>query len=338
MRLRVNSGPSLAAMTLAGTLGLNTAAGDPVSTSVRRSSLSELPIVARIAVPAGPAWLETGFGSVWLTKIKIKTVFRIDPATNRIVAKIRVGSNPELGIGVGFGFAWVPDTKDRTLTQIDPQNNKVVRVIPVNLPEDSEGSIGVGEGSLWVLTNEGGTDSGILSRIDPVSGHTIANIPVKPKSRAVTVAFGAVWVSGTDSGCVLRVDPKTNTVVAEIAVHAKPRFLAGGEGSVWVLSQSDGTLARIDPATNKVAATIPVGVPGDGGDLSIGERYVWVSAEGVPLSQIDPSTNAVIRQFAGGKRDDTLRVGFGSAWIVDETHGQLWRVDLNKLAPAASLN
>jgi hypothetical protein len=74
-----------------------------------------------------------------------------------------------------------------------------------------------------------------------------------------------------------------------------------------------------------------LGVPGEGGDLSIGENYVWVSAEGVPLSQIDPRTHRLVRQFAGGKRDDTLRVGFGSAWIVDELKGEIWRVDLSRL-------
>jgi hypothetical protein len=66
-------------------------------------------------------------------------------------------------------------------------------------------------------------------------------------------------------------------------------------------------------------------------DLSVAENYVWVAAERVPLSQVDPRTNRVIRQFVGGKRDDTMRVGFGSAWIVDELHGQIWRVDLAKL-------
>jgi virginiamycin B lyase len=338
MLLRNAVGPSFAVIAIVSVLGASPAHGAPAKPEIQQQPLAKLPIVERIRVPVGPAWLETGFDSVWLTKIKSKTVFRIDPATNKVVARIPVGSNPELGIGIGLGFAWVPDTKDRTLTQIDPKTNRVVRVIPVNIPDDTEGSIGVGEGSVWVLTNEGGTDSGTLSRIDPVSGHVVANVPVKPKSHAAVVAFGAVWVTSTGAGRVVRVDPATNAVVAEIAVHAAPRFLAGGEGSIWVLSQSDGTLARIDPATNRVVATINVGVPGEGGDLSIAEHYVWVAAERIPLSQVDPATNKVLRQFAGGRHDDTMRVGFGAAWIVDENHGQIWRIDLNKLAQTPAAN
>jgi len=338
MLLRTPLGRSFGAITVACILGAAQLHAAPATQPIPRLPLARLPIVKRIAVPVGPAWLETGFDSVWLTKIKSRTVFRIDPATNKIVARIAVGSNPELGLGMGLGFVWVPDTKDRTLTQIDPTTNKVVRVIPVNIPDDTEGSIGVGEGSLWVLTNEGGTDSGTLSRIDPVSGRIVANIPVKPKSHAATVAFGAVWVTSTGAGNVVRVDPARNAVVAEIPVHAAPRFLAGGENGVWVLSQSDGTLARIDPGTNHIVATIDVGVPGEGGDLAVGEHFVWVSAERVPLTQIDPATNKVVRQFAGGRRDDTMRVGFGSAWIVDENHGQIWRVDLGKLAQTPIAN
>jgi virginiamycin B lyase len=297
-----------------------------------QQALSAMPIVERLKVPVGPAWLETGFGSVWLSKIDHKLLLRIDPVSHKVIARISLGVKPELGIGVGLGSVWLAATREKLLLQIDPDSNQVVRRIPVNLTKETEGSFGVGEGSLWVLTNEGGTDSGTLTRVDATSGKVTANIPVKPQSRAAIVAFGSVWVTSSAAGSVTRIDPHTNAVVAEMQVHAAPRFLAAGEGSVWILSQKDGSLARVDPATNRVTATIDLSVPGPGGDISIGENYVWVSAEHVPLSQIDPHTNRLIRQFAGGRLDDTLRVGFGSAWIVDEAHGQIWRVDMQKLA------
>lgn len=296
-----------------------------------RQPLSALPIVARIQVPVGPAWLATGFGSVWLSKIKSREVLRIDPKTNRIVARIPVGRSPELGIGIGQGSIWIADTKDHGVLQIDPATNQIVRRIAIDLPTETEGSFGVDADSVWMLTNQGGTDSGTLSRIDVASGQVVANIAVKPKSHAAIVGFESVWVTSSGDGTVTRVDPRTNAVVAQIPVHASPRFMTAGEGSIWVLCQGDGTLARIDPLTNRVVAAIPVGVPGDGGDLAIGDGFVWVSAEGVPLSQVDPQTNRLTQQFAGGRLDDTLRVDFGAAWIVDEGHGQLWKVDLAKL-------
>jgi virginiamycin B lyase len=338
MHLRSSVGLFNAAMILASVGGALMANAASLPPGYPQQPLAALPIVERIKVPVGPAWLETGYGSVWLSKINSKLLLRIDPASNKVVARIPLGAKPELSIGVGLGSVWVAATHEKLLMQIDPSVNKVVRKIPVNLTRETEGSFGVGEGSLWVLTNEGGTDSGTLTRVDAASGKVTANITVKPKSHAAIVAFGGVWVTSSAAGSVTRIDPHTNTVVAEIPVHASPRFLAGGEGSVWVLSQKDGTLARIDPADNHMAATIDVGVPGEGGDISIAENYVWVSAERIPLSQIDPRSNRLMRQFAGGRRDDTLRVGFGSAWIVDETHGQIWRVDLARLAGLPSLS
>ncbi len=301
----------------------------------RQQPVSALPVAQRIRVPAGPGWLATGFGSVWLSKSESKAVFRIDPRTNQVTARIPVGSDPELGLGIGLGFVWIADPKDRSLTQIDPRKNTVVRTIPVDLPDETEGSIGVGAGSIWLLTDANGTDSGTLSRVDPGSGTVTATIRVKPKSHAALVAFDSVWVSSTGEGTVSRVDPRTNAVVAEIPVHAEPRFMAAGAGALWVLSQGDGTLARIDPRTNRVTATIALGVPGDGGDLCVAEGFVWVSAEGIPLTQIDPRSNTVVRQFVGGRKDDTLRVDFGSAWIVEELTGQIWRIRLTDLLPAA---
>jgi virginiamycin B lyase len=296
----------------------------------RQSPLSALPVIARIGVPAGPGWLGVGYGSVWLSKSQSKSVYRIDPVTNRVVATIPVGSDPELGVGFGLGFVWIADTKDHSLTQIDPKTNKAVRTIAVSLADEPEGSIGVGEGGIWILTNEGGTDSGTLSRVDPVSGRIVANIKVRPKSHAAEVAFRSVWVTSSTDNMVLRIDPRTSKVVTEIHVHPGPRFLAGGFGALWVLSQGDGTLARIDPGTNRVVSTIEVGVPGPGGDLAVGDGYVWVSAEGTPLTQIDPRTNEVVRQFVGGERLDTLRVGFASAWLADELGGLVLRASVQK--------
>jgi virginiamycin B lyase len=323
---------SVAVILLSGALAVPPPAHGAASLAARQHTVAALPIVARIRVPVGPGWLATGYGSVWLSKSASHALLRIDPASNRVVATIPVGSDPELGIGVGFGAVWIADPKDHTLTQIDPQTNRVVRTLAVNLADETEGSFGVGEGGIWLLTNRQGTDSGTLTRVDPVSGRVTADIPVRPQSHAAVVAFHAVWVTCTGAGTVSRIDPGTNAVVAEIPVRSSPRFLAAGAGSLWVLHQGDGTLARIDPATNRVSAVVAVGVPGDGGDLAVADNSVWVSGEGAPLSQIDPRTNQLVRQFVGGEKDDTLRVGFGHAWVVDELNGQIWKISLERLS------
>jgi DNA-binding beta-propeller fold protein YncE len=308
-------------------------AAEPAAAGVRHP-LKDLPITARVRVPKGPAWLETAFGSVWVAKIDQRVVLRIDPATNRVIARIRAGRKPELAMGVGLGSLWVGDTVDRTISRIDPATNRIVATLRVDLPDETEGSFAVGAGSLWVLSDSGGTKSGSLLRIDPQDGRVLATVRVRDGSHAAVFGDGAVWVTSTAGNLVSRVDPATNAIVAEIPVCPGPRFAASGLGGVWVLCQGNGALVRIDPATNRVAATVDVGVPGEGGDLSLDERYVWVSAEGAPLSQVDPARGALLLQYAGGTRADTMRVAFGAAWIVDELGGQIWRIDLSALPGA----
>ena len=61
-------------------------------------------------------------------------------------------------------------------------------------------------------------------------------------------------------------------------------------------------------------------------------KAVFLDRDGTLIVDfIDPRTNRLVRQFVGGKREDTLRVAFGAAWIVDELHGQIWRVELSRL-------
>ena len=302
-----------------------------VAAAAASRSLKELPLITTIAVPPGPGWLGVGFGSVWVSKSASHLLLRIDPVSNAVVARIPVGPDPELGIGIGLGSVWIADTKERSLRQIDPATNKVVRKFAVNVSGEPEGSIAIGAGSVWLLTNDNGTDSGTLSRLEPATGKVIATIPVKPRSYAALVADDSVWISNSADASVQRVDARTNQVVADVPVRSAPRFLAAGEGALWVLSQGEGVLTRIDPATNRASADIPVGFPGPGGDLWIDDGVVWASAEGAPVSMIDPRTNTLVAQFTGGKRMDTLRAAFGAVWVLEESTGKLWKLSIPKL-------
>ena len=299
---------------------------EPAVSAQTPTPLSALPVAARIAVPPGPGWLGVGFGSVWLTKSQSHRLYRIDPRTNRIQAEIPLGADPELGIGFGFGSVYIADPHDQTVTRVDARSNRVVGTFPVPMAADPEGSIGVGAGAVWVLSNEGGTDSGTLLKVDPKTGSVLGRVAVADQAHAVIVAFGSVWVSSSGRGRVQRVDPSTLKILADLEVPDGPRFMAAGFGSLWVMSQGSGTLTRIDPKANRVAATLPLGVPGPGGDLDVGEGAVWVAAEGTPISKVDPRTLQLRQQVVGGHQLDTLRVGFGSAWLVDETAGVVLRV------------
>ncbi len=192
------------------------------------------------------------------------------------------------GLAAGFGSLWVPNCGDAntpsSMSRVDLQTGAVTATIKTTIG-NTEGSIATGAGSVWMMTDAKGT----LARFDPATNAVVAEIYVSPGSYGLTFGEDALWVTSTEKSTVARVDPHTNLVVDTIPVGKAPRFIAVGAGAVWSLNQGDGSVSRIDPKTNKVVATIEVGVPGGGGDISVGEGSVWVTSFEFPLSRIDPS-------------------------------------------------
>jgi len=165
-----------------------------------------------------------------------------------------------------------------------------------------------------------------LLRIDPTTNRVVAEIMVPRGSYACTYGEGAIWVSGTESNVLTRVDPKTNLVTHSIEVGPQPRFLTFGDGAVWTLNQGDGTVSRVDVKTSKLVATIELGVPGKGGEIAYGEGSVWVTVFQIPLTQIDASTNKVVKQWMG-LGGDSVRVGHGSVWLTNIREQNIWRIN-----------
>lgn len=292
----------------------------------RKFDASALPILAKIHIGGDPDWLGIGFGSVWVSVPKNNEIVRINPRTNTIQARIKVGEEPCYGIGIGPSHVWVLNCKSQTLVRVRPQDNKVDRVKAVRIAKHGEGGIAVVKEAAWYVADQDGHSNTLVE-----SSGRVKPLTVGTDSAVVNSAFGSIWVTSSAEGKIYRVDPIRDRIVSTITVPASPRFTTIGQGSVWVLSQSDGSVSRIDPATNKVVVNIPANVPGAGGDIASGGGYIWVAAAGTPLTRIDPNTNIVVDQYGNYKGADAIRYGFGSVWISDHGKGDLWRIDPAKL-------
>ena len=104
------------------------------------------------------------------------------------------------------------------------------------------------------------------------------------------------------------------------------RFQTFGAGSVWTLNQGDGTISRVDTKSRKVVATVEVGIPGTGGEIAFGLGHVWATVFQIPISEIDPETNKVTRQWFG-PGGDSIRAGHGAIWLSDLRGHSLSRID-----------
>ena len=316
-------------ITVAAAIGI----GVPGGLDAQVRALEELPVVARVLLARSPDWLAEGFGSMWVVNYRPNRVSRIDPASNAVVAEIPLGSTGCLGIVVALDRVWVPTCGDGTLNEIDPATNQVARRIPVPIAGGREGAFAFSDGSFWLPANVPDSSSSDIVRVDPRSGSVIAHVAVGTRTDVVVAGFGAVWAASSVGDVVLRIDPRSTAVIARVDVGPSPKFMAAGEGALWVQNRRDGSVSRVDPEANREIARIEARVPTPYGDITVAAGAVWLSVNRTPLTRIDPRTNRVTHQFTGGDGADAVRFGFGALWIADHAHGEVWRIDLNRLPP-----
>lgn len=271
-------------------------------------------------------WVLVTGNAVWVASTRPYDIVRIDPATNKIVARVRISDNACSGLAFGFNSVWVPICGHKpALVRIDATKNTISAMLPIP-PAGEEGGIAASDDSVWMVTDKHGT----LVRVDP-STNTVRNrIHIPPGSFNPVFSDGTVWITGIESNVVTAVDAASGKVLASIPVGSKPRFLTAGAGSIWTLNQGDGTVSRVDEKSRKVVATIQAGIPGTGGDIGYGADSVWLTVFDIPLSRIEATTNRVAKQWVGDG-GDSLRVGFDSLWITDYKKGLLSRIPIEQL-------
>ena len=281
---------------------------------------ADLTPVATIPLGGRPDWMVVTADALWVQNSRTHTVHRIDPTTNKEVARIECPGEPDSGIAHGFGHIWVPIIGPTPeLIGIDERTNKIARRFPIG-PADAEGGIAASDDSLWMVSEK----EGPLLRLDPTTGEVMQRIPLPPGSVNPVRVGSEIWVTSGPAAVVSCVDAKTGSVLAQVPTGPKPRFSTSDGRHLWVLAQGDGSVAKIDVTDRKVVATIPLGVPGGGGEICVGAGAVWVTVFDLPLTKIDAVTDRVTRQWIG-RGGDSVRFGFDSIWLCNLRDGYLLR-------------
>ena len=129
------------------------------------------------------------------------TVWRIDPATNEIVASIKIADSSPVGLVVAFDSVWIPSRNKGVVYRIDPATNTITDTIEVN---NSIGGIGAGPDAIWAS----GFGDGTIYRIDPATNSVSGSISTSYWNLGPPlVAFDSIWVGALDQNVVLRIDP-----------------------------------------------------------------------------------------------------------------------------------
>jgi streptogramin lyase len=110
-------------------------------------------------VPAGAAF---GAGSFWVSA-QDSTLARIDPASRRVVATVRLdGQHLPGAVAVGNGAVWV-FAGGGLLQRVDPAANRVVHTLAVGPDGVDDGRLATGADAVWLSDAQART----LTRIDP---------------------------------------------------------------------------------------------------------------------------------------------------------------------------
>jgi DNA-binding SARP family transcriptional activator/ABC-type branched-subunit amino acid transport system substrate-binding protein/DNA-binding beta-propeller fold protein YncE len=162
--------------------------------------------------------------AVWVVNPD-QTVSRIDPLSNRIVARVR--DVRAWGIAAGEGGVWVID--EDGVAEIDPETSEIAW--KTDVAAEGMTALAVGGGAVWAADPFHGS----VWRIDPGPDSVQRTIPLELGVNWVAFGEGAVWATNEVDGTVHRIDPGTNRaqVVSRLAA---PGGVAVGERGVWVTS------------------------------------------------------------------------------------------------------
>ena len=207
---------------------------------VRPGSAGGASQVTHIAVGGAVSELAEGDGSVWGSSPYLSALLRIDERTDKVVATIKVGTEPD-SVAFGAGSAWVANRSQvGTVLRVDPTTNRVVATITVGgLPDE----IAFADGSLWAA-NAG---SATVSKIDPATNHVVATLHIGSRPAWVVGGEGAVWVTDARTRTLYRIDPGTDEVTGTVPVGIGAESTEAGYGSLWVVDAQAASVSRVAP-------------------------------------------------------------------------------------------
>jgi virginiamycin B lyase len=218
-------------------------------------------------------------GSVWVARDAAGEIDRVDPARNRVVARIEVDARPG-GLTVGGGYVWAFHFNGSQVTRIDPATGSK-RVF--TLADVSGSGIVYADGAVWVVSQRPLS----LVKLDPATGQAAARVAIPLSANLkhgiidawwVAAGAGSLWVAQANYDRVVRVEAATAKVVRLIPVPAPAPFgIAFFRGAAWV--GGSGKVARIDPATNRAGRplTLAVGSAPVFTQLAAGPSGLWAT-------------------------------------------------------------
>lgn len=190
-----------------------------------------------IANPKGELNVVAGAESVWVASDEEGAIARVDPASNHVVAKVRVDSGSYY-LAYGFGSLWAVSASRQSLQKIDPRTNAVVKRADLG---QSPGFMVAGEGAVWVQEQGDGT----VARIDPQTVKVSDRVKIGEtlKYGDIDVGGGKVWLRTTADQTFVVIDAKSMKIRARVGRSVGSGALRYTRAGIWTTAHDLHTVS-----------------------------------------------------------------------------------------------
>jgi YVTN family beta-propeller protein len=307
-----------------------------VPTGSHQPTATGLPrhVQATIKFGKAPSAVVVEGSSVWVANSRDGIVSRIDPATNKVIATIRVTGRPT-HLTAESGAVWV--VTPQSLQRIDPNTNQVVQTIPLPaglgdtfrnmpLPAGFGEAVLAFDGCLWVPLSDGR-----VLRLNPFDGQTHASAAVASQGFSA-LADGGDRLWAANSGTLVAISNTDPMVTTRFALHWDGNRnlqivdLALVGGYLWVVD-SDGAVIRfpVDRPERRLEGEL-VSREQDSA-IAAGPTGVFVTSRSTDtVTRFDPSTGRAKARIRLPEVSD-VAVGADAVWASAESRNLLYRID-----------
>jgi|GEM_PF-1612631 len=244
-----------------------------------------------------------GFDLLWITNPRAGEVIGVDPASEKIVARIQGVGRP-LGVVAAQEALWIHSggsLDEEVLYRVNPKTLEITGSLGMgseccvsgivesggylwvshsDVPNAPRGEAGDGDDEVFDLTNE-------IRKIDPRDPAIVDRIPLEGDTYrpgdtvlgGLTAVEGYLWVARPDAGFVDRVDSGSGRVDSiDLGTSMRPNALIYFEGRVWAWDLNGSLAVPIDPISLEVGEGSDVKEIIGSGPIE-GAASLWVGSQ-----------------------------------------------------------
>jgi YVTN family beta-propeller protein len=277
----------------------------------------------------------------------------IDPRSNRIVADLRLGTEPAL-VAAGGDSVWVGAAETNALMRVDARTRRFTGTFGVDLGPPH--GLAADERGAWVASS--GRRTTTLQYFTPSAESATRQVELSllpatfndEERRPIALGGGLLWVSNGATS-VAKVAPGSGRKLSEVLVDDGAGPIAWGARDVWTAYTVTDTVTRIDPQSRRLVPIRLAQSPAPQSRIGVGLRgaydpsalvsalgSMWVSAYGIDaVVRIDPELNAVVDTITVGDGPHAIAAGAGAVWVVNRLSDTVSRIDPRRNRVSATI-